>query len=115
MVLTLGGIERRHRALVHEAMDVVDNADQGRFELSQDGHTAELVYTVTGDRMLLHHTEVPRALGGQGIGGELVQAALRRAARDRLTIVPLCPYARRWLEKHPKQVGAVAIDDRSNR
>jgi predicted GNAT family acetyltransferase len=94
-------------------MDVVDNTAKGRFELSRDGHTAELIYTVTGDRMVLHHTEVPKALGGMGIGGELVQAAVRRAARDGLTIVPSCPYARRWLDKHAEQVGAVAIDGRA--
>jgi uncharacterized protein len=91
-------------------MDVVDNTAKGRFELSRDGHTAELIYTVTGDRMVLHHTEVPKALGGLGIGGELVQAAVRRAARDGLTIVPSCPYARRWLDKHAEQVGGVAVD-----
>jgi predicted GNAT family acetyltransferase len=96
-------------------MEVVDNTAKGRFELSRDGHTAELIYTVTGDRMVLHHTEVPKALGGLGIGGELVQAAVRRAARDGLTIVPSCPYARRWLDKHADQVGAVAIDDPASR
>jgi predicted GNAT family acetyltransferase len=96
-------------------MEVVDNTTKGRFELSRDGHTAELIYTVTGDRMVVHHTEVPKALGGLGIGGELVQAAVRRAARDGLTIVPSCPYARRWLDKHADQVGAVAIDDPASR
>jgi predicted GNAT family acetyltransferase len=96
-------------------MEVVDNTAKGRFELSRDGHTAELIYTVTGDRMVLHHTEVPKALGGMGVGGELVQAAVRRAARDGLTIVPSCPYARRWLDKHADQVGAVAIDDPASR
>jgi uncharacterized protein len=96
-------------------MKVVDNTAKGRFELSRDGHTAELIYTVTGDRMVLHHTEVPKALGGMGVGGELVQAAVRRAARDGLTIVPSCPYARRWLDKHADQVGAVAIDDPASR
>jgi predicted GNAT family acetyltransferase len=96
-------------------MDVVDDTAQGRFELSRDGHTAELIYTVTGDRMVLHHTDVPKALGGMGIGGELVHAAVRRAARDGLTIVPSCPYARRWLEKHPEEAGAVAIEGLTSR
>jgi hypothetical protein len=60
--------------------------------------------------LVLVHTGVPEALGGQGIGAELVRAALHRAERDGLTLVPVCPYAREWLEKHPEAVGAVAID-----
>lgn len=95
--------------------DVFDNATKSRFELTRDGHTAELTYTIEGDRMVILHTEVPKALGGQGIGGELVQAAVRRAARDRLTILPLCPYARRWLEKNPDRIGVVAIDREGSR
>ena len=90
--------------------DIVDNAAKSRYELTRDGQTAELEYAIKGDRIVLLHTEVPNALGGQGIGGELVHAAVQRADRDGLTIVPLCPYVRRWIEKHPDRVGAVAID-----
>jgi predicted GNAT family acetyltransferase len=90
--------------------NIVENVAENRFELTREGHTAELTYTIDGDRLVLLHTEVPKALGGQGIGGELVQAAVRRAARDQLTILPRCPYARRWLEKHPDLVGDVAIE-----
>jgi predicted GNAT family acetyltransferase len=90
--------------------DIVDNVANSRFELTRDGHTAELDYTIEGDRIVLLHTEVPKALGGHGIGAALIQATLQRAARDGLTVIPLCPYARRWLEKHPDRVGAAAID-----
>ncbi|MBF6555593.1 MAG: N-acetyltransferase [Acidimicrobiales bacterium] len=47
--------------------------------------------------MVLIHTEVPEELAGHGVGGRLVRASLDRAAREGLTIVPLCPFARRWL------------------
>lgn len=94
----------------HGADDIVDNAAANRFELSRDGQTAELVYRLNGKRLVLVHTEVPEALGGHGVGGELVRAGVRRAARDGLTLVPVCPYARQWLEKHPDAVGDVAID-----
>ena len=51
-------------------------------------------------RLILVHTEVPEHLAGRGIGGSLVRAALDRAASDHLTIVPRCPFARRWLKNH---------------
>jgi predicted GNAT family acetyltransferase len=90
--------------------DVVDNVAEERFELTEDGHLAELVYHVHGDRLTLIHTEVPDELGGRGIGGILVQAALDRARRDHLTIVPSCPFASGWLEKHRDAAAGVTID-----
>lgn len=59
---------------------------------------------------MLVHTGVPDALGGQGIGGQLVQAAVDRAARERLTVVPLCPFARKWLERHTDIAEKVNVD-----
>jgi predicted GNAT family acetyltransferase len=39
-----------------------------------------------------------------------VAAAVARAASEGLTIVPFCPFARRWLESHPAVAGQAAID-----
>jgi predicted GNAT family acetyltransferase len=89
---------------------VVDNEREHRFELRVDGHLAELVYRRNGQRLVLVHTEVPDALEGRGLGGRLVTAAIERAERDGLTIVPLCPFARSWLERHPEVAARVKID-----
>lgn len=53
---------------------------------------------------------MPDELGGRGIAGELVQAAVDRAASEGLTLVPRCSYARTWLEEHPDEVGDVPVD-----
>lgn len=90
--------------------DTIDNESESRFELIRDGHTAELTYAIDGDRITLMHTGVPEELEGHGIGGELVRAAVDRAAREGLTIAPWCQYARRWLRKHAAEVGDVPID-----
>ena len=88
--------------------DVTD--DGSRFLLEIDGHEAELVYRLDGDRLVLVHTGVPDELGGQGLGGVLVRAALDRAEAEGLTIVPECPFARSWLDKHPDEAARVTID-----
>jgi predicted GNAT family acetyltransferase len=89
--------------------DVRDNPAAGRFELIVDDHLAELVYVRSQGRLELVHTEVPEALGGRGLGGTLVRAALEVAERDGLSIVPTCPFARRWLEGHPDEAAKVTI------
>ncbi len=90
--------------------EVTDRPELGRFELVVDGHRAELVYRVEDDALLLIHTEVPAELGGRGIGGRLVRAALDRSVREGLTVVPWCPFARSWLRGHPEEIGQAIID-----
>ena len=93
-----------------DTVQVVDVPSENRFLLQTEGMEAQLVYRLRGDRLFLVHTEVPEALGGRGIAGQLVRAAVRRAEANQLTIVPWCPYARRWLKEHPDETGGVTID-----
>jgi predicted GNAT family acetyltransferase len=88
----------------------VDERHRNRFALVEDGVEAQLVYRLDGDRLVLEHTEVPEEIGGRGIGGKLVRAAVARAEADGLTVAPWCPYARRWIEKHPDEVRAIVVD-----
>jgi predicted GNAT family acetyltransferase len=95
---------------VSDAVPVTDNQAASRFEISEGGHLAELRYHRNGKRLVLIHTEVPEELEGRGLGGRLVVAAVDRASREGLTIVPLCPFARRWLEGHSDVADRVVID-----
>jgi uncharacterized protein len=95
---------------VSDPQQVTDNQDRSRFEIYLDGKLAELQYRRNGNRLVLIHTEVPIELEGHGIGGTLVTAAIDRAARDGMTVVPLCPFARSWLERHPDVANRAVID-----
>jgi uncharacterized protein len=90
--------------------DVRDDTDAGRLVIEEDGVEAELFYRERAGRLIVIHTEVPDALGGRGIGGRLVRAALARARTEALTLVPWCPFARRWLTDHPDEAEGVSID-----
>jgi predicted GNAT family acetyltransferase len=94
---------------VSDEPQVIDNPSRSRFEIDIDGHVAELLYERHGDRLVLVQTEVPEELGGRGLGGRLVAAAVDAAEANGLTIVARCPYAKRWLETHPDVAGQVTI------
>jgi predicted GNAT family acetyltransferase len=100
-------------ACVSDEAPVTDNQAESRFEIWAGGQLAELSYHRHGNRLVLIHTEVPEDLEGHGTGGRLVTAAVDRAAREGLTIVPFCPFARRWLERHPDVAARVTIDWRA--
>lgn len=89
---------------------VLQDGQGSRFVFRDAGAEAELLYRRRGDRLVLVHTEVPEQLGGRGIGGQLVRAAVDWAERDALVIVPFCPFARKWLADHPAATTAVNID-----
>jgi len=90
--------------------EVEDLPSERRFVLTENGAVAELVYQVDAGQLIILHTGVPRELGGRGIGGRLVRAAVDRANRDHLTIVPLCPFTRKWLRDHPDVAATSKID-----
>lgn len=88
---------------------VSDHPAEARLEIQADGQRAELVYRRHGDRLVLVHTAVPAELEGHGYGAALVEAALRKAVAENLTVVPLCPFARSWLERHPDAAAQVKV------
>lgn len=95
---------------VTDTPQVTDNQAASRFEVTVDGRLAELQYRRNGQRFVLAHTEVPPELEGRGLGSALVAAAAERAAREGLTVVPLCPFARDWLARHADVAATLTID-----
>jgi predicted GNAT family acetyltransferase len=88
--------------------DVVNNEAEHRFEITIDGHTGFLQYAQTGHRMNLLHTEVPPALGGRGLAGQLAKAALDHARDSHLHVIATCPFIKTYIQKHPEYESLVA-------
>lgn len=64
-----------------------------------EGLRCRLDYQRQGERVLITHTLVPAALGGRGIAAELTQSALAWIRGQGLSVVPVCSYAARYLER----------------
>jgi predicted GNAT family acetyltransferase len=91
-------------------LSVVDVPDEHRFIVTVDGHVGELTYKRSGERIVLVHTGVPDEIDGRGVGSALVRGAVDTAAAADLTVVPSCPFARRYLREHPDVAARVKID-----
>ena len=80
-----------------------DGPSKGRYRLVVDGVEAEMTYSRAGERrIIIDHTEVPSALRGRKIGERLVRRAVEDARRDGIVIVPLCPFAKARIDRHPE-------------
>jgi predicted GNAT family acetyltransferase len=77
--------------------DVTHSPGISRFESG----AAYLSYRRTDETLDIQHTVVPEDMGGQGVGGALVQAAVDFARKEDLELIVTCQFARGWLEKHP--------------
>jgi len=91
-----------------KGFEIKNNESAQRFETRVDGHEAFVQYRYSdGGDMVLSHTEVPVALGGQGLGGKLAAAALDYARSRQLKVVVTCPFITKYLHKHPEYEGVL--------
>lgn len=54
-----------------------------------------------GLERIFYHTTVSEDYAGQGLAGRLVQDALDDTLDAGIGVVPVCPYVKLWLRKHP--------------
>jgi uncharacterized protein len=79
-----------------------------RFELRLDGHLCVCEYRRQGDVVAFTHTEVPPELGGRGLAGILVNAALQWVRDEGLRMRPLCSYVARHVQRHTQWADLLA-------
>lgn len=80
------------------------NDRKGAFFVTADGkRLAEMTYSKAGEKMIIiDHTEVSEQLKGQGVGNQLVMAAVALARENQLKVIPLCPFAKSVFDKTPE-------------
>lgn len=82
---------------------VRNNPAERRYE-AVDGSgavTGFAEYVEHGGAIVFTHTEVDDAVGGQGVGSTLVQAALDDVRASGTPVVVRCPFIRAWIGRHP--------------
>jgi predicted GNAT family acetyltransferase len=85
-----------------ESVAVRDNPTELRYELLLDDEVVgEIEYRRAPGRIALIHTEVDPALEGGGLGTRLVAGALDDIRARGLQVVPICPFVRSYIRRHP--------------
>ena len=79
-----------------------NNEKNGSFEaFSEEKNAGLMTYTWAGtDKFIIDHTEVEPDFNGQGVGKEMVLAAVDFARKNGLKIIPLCPFANATFQKN---------------
>lgn len=87
---------------------VRNNTALSRYELDVDGTTAFANYRLAPGKVIITHTETPRALRSRGIASRLVRGALEQIRADGLKVVAGCGFVVDFLERHPEFSDVVA-------
>jgi predicted GNAT family acetyltransferase len=96
--------------MTYEEIKLANNSTENRFELQTDAHTPFIEYKLSGQTLILIHTEVPPALEGKGVGKAIVEKALQYAKDNGYKIVPLCPFVNTYIKRHKEWSDIVASD-----
>jgi uncharacterized protein len=84
-------------------IDREEGAAKGRYFVQLDGVEAAMTYSRAGTSLIIiDHTEVPEALRGRSVGQALVRRAIEDARAEGRLILPLCPFARAQIGRHPE-------------
>ncbi|MEO5711469.1 MAG: GNAT family N-acetyltransferase [Nocardioidaceae bacterium] len=89
---------------------VADHPGLHRYEVRDaDGTVVGFAaYRRDGDVVVFTHTEVDDAQEGKGVGSRLVRGALDDVRAAGLTLRPLCPFVKAYVDRHPEYAGLVA-------
>lgn len=80
-----------------------EHGRKGAFYIEEDGEwIAEMTYLKNDSNLTIEHTEIDEKLRGQGIGKELVKAAVDHARESSLKIKAACPYAKKVIDRTPE-------------
>ncbi len=72
------------------------------YDVALDGVPAGRAdYRLRAGRVVFTHTEIDPAFEGRGVGSDLAQQALDDVRAKGLKVVPLCPFIKDWIERHP--------------
>jgi predicted GNAT family acetyltransferase len=82
-------------------VEVRNNTERSRYELFRDGRLAGIAdYRIEGDRIEFPHTEIVAHLRGQGLGDQLVRAALDDVRPTGLRVIPHCWFVAEFIERN---------------
>ena len=85
-----------------DALEIIHNEAEKRFEVWIEGNLSKLDYIRDGRNFVITHVGVYPELRGQGVAGKITQAGLEYARANSLRVIPMCSYAAAYIRRNPQ-------------
>lgn len=79
-----------------------NNVEEKQYETVVENHLSRVEYILSNGKIYLTHTEVPKELGGKGVGSRLVKGVMQDIEKLKLKLIPLCPFVVSYIDRHPE-------------
>ena len=89
-------------------MNVINNTQESRYELIEDGHLAYADYHIHDGIISINYVFSPPELRGKGTAGRLMEDVMADIQARKLKARPICGYAASWLKRHSEFNGLIA-------
>ncbi|MGJ9404484.1 GNAT family N-acetyltransferase [Arthrobacter sp. KK5.5] len=91
----------------HSEITVRQNDERGRYELLEADRLIGKAHWIpfddgTAPARIFFHTVVDEEFGGRGLASKLARFALDDTVAAGLQVVPVCPYIKAYVRKHPE-------------
>jgi predicted GNAT family acetyltransferase len=75
-----------------EGLTLRNNTQEQRFEAQAGDSIAVAEYRLNDNVITFTHTEVPKAMEGRGVAGQLIKRALDESRARHYQVIPSCPF-----------------------
>ena len=97
-----------------DEVSVREAPDRHRFEIwVGDTRAGFTVYRAASDRYTFVHTEIDDAFGGRGLASVLIKDTLDDMRSRGISVLPQCPFVRRYVSRHREYLDLVPAADRA--
>jgi uncharacterized protein len=94
----------------NDELRIVDNTQLSRYEVFVGSVLAGFTdYHAQPRLVTLKHTEIDPGFRGRGIGLRMVAGALDDIRERGAAVLPICPFVRAYLQRHPEYADMVAL------
>jgi uncharacterized protein len=97
-----------------QIVEIRDRPETRRYEVTVDGVPAGFAdYERSEGRITFTHSEMDDAFAGRGLAGLLARKSLDDARAAQESVLPMCPFYRSWIQRHPDYTDLVPADRRA--
>ncbi len=95
--------------MVPAEIQIAENPERERYEISVGGELAGFTQyrPRPGGVLAFVHTEIDDRFEGQGLASQLIAFALDDVRSRGLAVLPICPFVKGYIERHPEYADLV--------
>ena len=84
-------------------LNLNDKGKGGFHAMDGEEELGEMEISVSGNNMIVYHTEVVPKAEGKGLAKQLLATMVDYARKNDLKVIPLCPYVNAQFKRHPDE------------